>query len=261
MSTAPQSFTARALGDLGHQKNQRGPHLRAAIVVLAMVLAAVAAYVVTPRVHLSDRLGRLDLETGVPQQLGPWQLDRSGPAYVVNPQAAAVLNKIYSQTLTRTYVHPKGYRIMLSIAYGGDQRDAMQVHYPEVCYPAQGFSVVQNRIDQIQLPQGHIPVRRLATRLGTQRQEPVTYWTTVGERVVQGDLDKKWAEMSYGLRGLIPDGLLFRISSLDADTARAFQWQNQFVKDAVQALPAAARARLTGIRSGPAEASQPQLPV
>jgi EpsI family protein len=121
--------------------------------------------------------------------------------------------------------------------------------------------VLQNRLDQIQLPQGQILVRRLATRLGSQRKEPVTYWTTVGEQVVQGDIDKKWAEMSYGMRGLIPDGLLFRISSLDADTARAFEWQNQFVKDAVQALPAAARARLTGIGSGSAAPSTPQPPV
>ncbi len=227
----------------------KSSRLRAVIVFVAMLLAAVATSVLTPRVPLSDRLGRLNLESDVPQQLGPWQLDRSGPAYVVNPQTAEVLSKIYSQTLTRTYVHPQGYRIMLSIAYGGDQRDAMQVHYPEVCYPAQGFSVLQNHTDQIRLAQTSIPVRRLETSLGSQRQEPVTCWTTVGEQVVQGDLNKKWAEMSYGLKGLIPDGLLFRVSSIDADTPRAFQWQDQFVKDLVQALPKAVRARLTGAGS------------
>jgi EpsI family protein len=226
--------------------------LRAAVLLFLMLVTALAAAVLTPRVHLSDRLGHLNLEADVPKELGPWKLDSSGPAYVVNPQTAEVLSKIYSQTLSRTYVHPNGARIMLSIAYGGDQRDAMQVHYPEVCYPAQGFSVLQNRIDQISLGQGQIAVRRLETTLGSQRKEPVTYWTTVGEHVVQGDVNKKLTEMSYGLQGLIPDGLLFRVSSLDADTAHAFQWQDQFVRDAVQALPQAVRARLTGIRSAAA---------
>jgi EpsI family protein len=234
------------------------PRLRAVIVLFFMLAAAVAAAVLTPHTHLSDRLGRLNLQADVPRQLGPWQLDTSEPAYVVNPQVAEVLNKIYSQTLTRTYVHPKGYRIMLSIAYGGDQRDAMQVHYPEVCYPAQGFSVLQNHIDRITVAQNQIAVRRLQTVLGSQRKEPVTYWTTVGEHVVQGDVDKKLTEMSYGLQGLIPDGLLFRVSSLDADTARAFEWQDQFVRDAVQALPASVRARLTGI--GAAAATSPPKP-
>jgi EpsI family protein len=225
--------------------------LRTVLVFLAMLLTAVAASLLTPRVHLSDRLGHLNLEADVPQQLGPWQLDRSGPASVVNPQTAEVLNKIYSQTLARTYINPQGYRIMLSVAYGGDQRDAMQVHYPEVCYPAQGFSVLQNRVDRIALVKNSIPVRRLETSLGNQRKEPVTYWITVGEHVVQGDLNKKWIEMSYGLKGLIPDGLLFRVSSIDADTAQAFRWQDQFVKDMVQALPKAVLARLTGVRSEP----------
>jgi len=47
---------------------------------------------------------------------------------IANPEQEAQINKIYNQTLTRTYVNPTGERIMLSIAYGGDQTDNMAVH-------------------------------------------------------------------------------------------------------------------------------------
>ena len=57
----------------------------------------------------------------------------------------AIINKIYNQTLTRTYINPRGDRIMLSIAYGRDQSDALQMHKPELCYPAQGFRLLNNQ--------------------------------------------------------------------------------------------------------------------
>ena len=58
---------------------------------------------------------------------------------MVNPQTQELLDKLYSEVLTRVYVNASGYRIMRSLAYGFDQRGAMQAHMPEVCYPAQGF--------------------------------------------------------------------------------------------------------------------------
>lgn len=221
----------------------------AAVLMVLMLLAALAAGVLQPRVRLSEQLGSIKLDDVVPVAFGDWELDRRGPVQVVNPQQQEMLSQIYSQTLSRTYVNKQGYRVMLSIAYGGDQRDAMQVHYPEVCYPAQGFSVNRNTVGSTVTAAGTIPVRRLETSLGRQRLEPVTYWTTVGERAVMGNLNKKAAEMSYGLRGIIPDGMLFRVSSLDAQTAQAFAMQDRFITDIVAALPARHVARFSGLRA------------
>src|SRR6267378_4531886 len=89
----------------------------------------------------------------------------------------ALLDKLYSQILTRTYVNSAGYRIMLSLAYGSDQRGSLQAHKPEVCYPAQGFALQANEAASIATSYGAIPVRRLLTSLGA-RKEPVTYWFT-----------------------------------------------------------------------------------
>jgi hypothetical protein len=53
--------------------------------------------------------------------------------------------------------------------------------------------------------------------------------------------------MRYGLHGVIPDGMLFRISSIDGDEQRAYQLHQAFAADLVAALTPEARARLAGL--------------
>lgn len=216
------------------------------LMLASMAGAAAFAAVMKPSIYLADEFVKLDLEHVFPESFGPWKLDRS-VAMIVNPQVQATLDKLYNQTLSRTYINPEGYRIMLSVAYGLDQRDAMQVHYPEVCYPAQGFMVDSNEPDILKTPMGQIPVRRLNTVLSGQRYEPVTYWTTVGEKVVASSSTKKIAEMAYGLKGRIPDGLLFRVSSIDRNTTAAFAAQDRFVGDILAVADKRQLARLSGL--------------
>jgi EpsI family protein len=134
---------------------------------------------------------------------------------------------------------------MLALAYGEDQRDSMQLHYPEVCYPAQGFSLQGKKTDTLSTATGTIAVTRILTSLGP-RNEPVTYWTMVGDRVVQSGIQKKIAEMSYGLSGKIPDGMLIRVSSIDGDAAHAYEMQNRFTDQMLRALKPEYRKRLDG---------------
>jgi EpsI family protein len=164
----------------------------------------------------------------------------------VNPQTQELLDKLYSEILTRTYVNSAGYRVMLSLAYGSDQRGALQAHKPEVCYPAQGFTVHKNEAAVLKTVHGEIPARRLYTTLG-QRHEPVTYWFTVGDKASPTQLEKRLVEMRFALTGRIPDGMLFRVSSIDQDQARAFERQDQFVKELLQSVSSGARMRLSGL--------------
>lgn len=217
------------------------------VLLAAMAATSASTNLLKPTVMLADELGKLDLETVIPKRFGNWVMEPAG-AYVINPQSQAVLEKIYAQTLSRTYVNSiSGNRIMLSIAYGLDQRDAMQVHYPEVCYPAQGFAVHSNEADTLETSLGDIPVRRLSTSLSGQRFEPITYWTTVGEHVVKSSSTKKLAELTYGIRGHIPDGLLFRVSSIDRDLPAAHRYHDIFVKDLLQAMEPRYLARVSGL--------------
>lgn len=218
----------------------------ASAIMAVMIFSAIAAKVLTPQERLAD-LNPIKLETVIPTEFGNWVSQGETTAAVVNPQQAELLNRLYSQTLSRVYVdRTTGQRIMLSIAYGEDQRDGMQMHYPEVCYPAQGFTVQSNTVGLLKLDSGTIPVRRLATHLGSHRIEPVTYWTMIGDTPALRGLEKKLIEMQYGLRGIVVDGLVFRISSIDNDSLRAFEIHRAFAADLLAAVELPARKRLAG---------------
>ena len=218
----------------------------ATIATLIMALAAALAWLLTPTHRLADE-NPIRLESMIPTTFGEWQVDTKVFAGVVNPQQTELINRLYSQTLSRTYVNARtGERVMLSIAYGEDQRDGMQMHYPEVCYPAQGFLLVSSQRSTLSLDGYSVPIKRLETTLGRHRHEPVTYWTTVGGRVVVGGFSKKLAELRYGLKQVIPDGLLFRVSTIGPDSKAGFDRQDRFIRDLVAVLPADARKQLTG---------------
>lgn len=217
------------------------------ILAVAMVITAASANHLKPTLQFADTRASLKLAPSIPMQFGSWQMEPVSTG-VVNPQQQGLLNALYSEIITRTYINQQGRRIMLSIAYGKNQNDSFQVHKPEICYPAQGFQLKNNAAGFLDTPQGSIPVRRLETNLGSQRQEPVTYWTTIGDQSVRNGIDKKLKEMQYAAHGYIADGLLFRLSSIDADSDHAFKLHQQFASELIATLPSESRLRLTGLR-------------
>jgi EpsI family protein len=84
------------------------------------------------------------------------------------------------------------------------------------------------------------------TRLGN-RSEPVTYWTTLGDKVVQGGIRTKLAQLEYGFHGLIPDGLIFRVSSIDSNPQSGYADHEHFVQELLAELPPATRLRFAGL--------------
>lgn len=220
--------------------------LRTSLLVLVlMVSASGLAVALRPTHKVADSQPAIDLGALVPRQFGDWREEPRNIASVVSPQEKELIDKIYNQTLSRTYINAQGYRVMLSIAYGGDQSDSMQVHRPEVCYPAQGFQVLKKVYASIQTSFGPLDVTRVDTQLGARR-EPVTYWTTVGDQVTRGGIHKKLLEMTYGLSGRIPDGLLFRASSIDVDISHAYDVQARFIDQLLGSVSQAQRKRLAG---------------
>jgi EpsI family protein len=219
--------------------------VRAALVLALMVLSAAVAHWMTPSIHMSDKLGKPNLETLFPEEFGDWRVDARAAMVLPSPQTQALLDSIYNQTLTRTYINPLGYRIMLSVAYGGDQSDATRAHLPEVCYPAQGFQITANESGQINLLNRPVAVRYLMSKYGN-RHEPITYWLVVGDQVTVSRTDQKLAQFRLGLKGYIPDGMLVRVSSIDTNPAHGYQEQEAFLRDLAQAVPAAGRDRVFG---------------
>jgi len=216
-------------------------------VMVGMAGTAGLAAWARPTIMDSDSRKGFKLEEVIPAKFGEWQVDRNMPVILPPPDQQALLNKIYNQTLGRTYIDSKGYRIMLSLAYGGDQSDGLTVHLPEVCYVGQGFRLEKNSNDRLSIGGLNIPVRRLVTTLG-QRYEPITYWVTTGDEATTTMWRRRMVAMRYGLRRRIPDGLLVRVSSIDRNESYAYQRQDQFLLALVDKMGAEYRELLIGSR-------------
>lgn len=211
-----------------------------------MCIASAAGIALRPSATAKEKGTGITLESAVPNVFSDWTELAEQSVQVVNPQTKELLDKLYSQLLTRSYINKQGYRIMLSMAYGDDQRGGLQAHRPEICYPAQGFKLSKVEDGKLETIYGKIDVRRISTSLGT-RNEPVTYWLTVGNQVIRSTFDKRIAEIRLGLTGQIPDGLLFRVSSIDGDSTRGFRMQQKFVADLMASVPATTRRQLSGL--------------
>jgi len=222
--------------------------IRMALALLVMmVVASICPFAMQPGTKRSVERPPISLKSAVPEVFGDWRAVRDTRVQIVDPRTKKLLDHLYSEVLTRTYVDSHGYRIMLSIAYGSDQRGGLQVHKPEVCYPAQGFIVRANDAGALVTRYGRIPVRRLYATLNL-RQESITYWVTVGDKAVGGKTQKRLVELLIGLAGRIPDGLLFRISSIDENLPRAYAVQDQFANQLLESVSPATRLRLSGLR-------------
>ncbi|MBC7162750.1 MAG: EpsI family protein [Immundisolibacter sp.] len=221
------------------------PNLRTVLIGICMLAAAGLAYAMKPT-RMVAGADTFQLESAIPRQFGAWT-EQKQQVQIVDPRQQETIDRIYSQVLMRSYVNGEGVRVMLSIAYGDNQEDDLQVHRPEVCYPAQGAQLLSTVNASLPTPWGEIPIRRLTTQFGP-RHEPVTYWVMVGDRAIIGSLQGKLAQMRYGFRGQIPDGMLVRASTIDPDDERAFAQQARFLQDLLAAVPPETRKRLSGLQ-------------
>lgn len=213
---------------------------------LASVASAACAHWWRPTKRLADTLPKLELETAFPKRFGDWAVDDRMPVQLVSPDQKAVLDQIYSQTLSRTYLNARGERVMLSVAYGGDQSDATRAHRPEVCYPAQGFQIRSDRTAQLTVNAQQIAARQLVAVQGG-RIEPITYWVIVGNQVAVSGTDQKLRQLAYSTRGVIPDGMLVRISNISPDAATSYGLHQRFAEQLAGSLRAPERERIFGV--------------
>lgn len=218
------------------------------VVTAALCLASIGAYYLTPTKMMADAKPPLNYETAIPATFGDWKIDSSMPVVVPDPSQYELINRIYSQTLSRTYVNKNGERVMLSLAYGRDQSDTLQIHTPEVCYPAQGFKVTRSKPAEVTLAGKAQPVLQLVATAG-QRVEPITYWVVVGDYVANdGGRARRNVRFIYGMQGWIPDGVFFRLSSIGGDVDRQYQVQQKFLSALFENLSPDSRNRLAGTK-------------
>jgi EpsI family protein len=212
---------------------------------IAMIAAAILTLALTPNKLASGTAPKIDLNAMIPNQFGDWHQLQELDVISVSPQTQATLNKIYQQTLSRTYENSSGQQVMLALAYGNNQNDNLQVHRPEICYPAQGFQILKKELVTMHTQFGDIPTEHLIAKNG-ERVEPITYWITVGDQVAATQLQRKLAQLKYGFTGSIPDGMLVRVSSIGEDYTLNFSLQQAFVNAMLNSVAKKNRLHLIG---------------
>ncbi len=215
------------------------------LIGILAVLASAVAYSLRPSLLMADAYPRMPLALEMPTVLQRWQ-KVSNDIAVVDPTQEAVLEYLYAETFAATYRDHNNHLVMLSVAYGRDQSDGHEVHKPDLCYPAQGFSILESTPVNLKIGADYsISAKYLKTVKG-DRPEPLLYWTTVGNRTYQGKLEKKRIGFEYALKNLIPDGLVVRVSTIENDEEEAKRFMNDFVSDWYAGASEASRQRFFG---------------
>jgi EpsI family protein len=232
-------------------KTMKFNRIHTVLVSIAVLGSAVLANVLAPH-ELMARTAALDLETAIPRQFGSWTsapnvhpLTPTDPEGVVDPDANNT--PIYSQEVGRSFVDRSGNLVMLMVAYGPVQNYRLKAHRPEMCYTAAGFRISGKHGEELTYAKGQQPLK--LTRLVAQREarfEPISYWMRVGNDVATGVVDRQIIRLKYGLRGIIPDGALIRISTVGLSEEMSFKVQDQFIRDFIAAIAPQDRKFFTG---------------
>ncbi len=211
----------------------------------AMLAAALLSYVMTPHLLMARTHDAFNIDAHFPRAFGEWS-ELPG-VQAVKPPADGLEATIYNQELARAYVDKDGHAVMLMVAYGESQSDRLQLHHPEICYTAQGFRVTKPATAPFQWSPTEKPIpltRLVATREG--RTEPIVYWMRIGYDVTNSNWARNRLKLEYGLRGWIPDGVLYRVSTLGVPENISLQVQEKFIRDLLNAVPPDTRAFMIG---------------
>ena len=212
---------------------------------VAMLAAALLAFTIKPHNLMARTHDVFDIDAHVPHAFGDWAVLPG--VLAVRPPADGLEAEIYNQEVSRAYVDREGHVTMLMIAYGESQSERLQLHHPEVCYEAQGFRVTRPVTSTFDWSASAPPI--LLTRLVATREdrlEPISYWMRIGYDVTNSNWARNALKLEYGLRGWIPDGALFRVSTVGLPPDISFKVQDKFIRDLLNDVPAETRAFMVG---------------
>ncbi|MBS0481126.1 MAG: EpsI family protein [Proteobacteria bacterium] len=208
----------------------------------AMAAASGFAYVRRPK-PVNPRVEKKQFESWVPTKVGPWTfVSASG---VVLPPPDSLSNRLYDNLVSRVYDTADGSTVMIALAYNNIQNGVLQLHRPEICYPAGGFRLSPTREVPIRSAQRAIDANYF-TAAGFERTEQVMYWTRVGNQFPTSWFDQRMAVVRANLEGVIPDGMLARFSVIGQDPDSALVTLQQFVLEFEKASAPQLRKLLVG---------------
>ncbi len=184
-------------------------------------------------------LGRGGLNALVPKTIGPWTFETTSGLVLPPPDATA--DRLYDEVLTRVYSHPDLPPVMFLVAYSSVQDGLLQLHRPEVCYPSSGYRLSDTQIQAIRFTNGDTVTARMFSAANAMRVEQVLYWTRLGTALPTSWTQQRWAVVMANLHGVIPDGVLVRMSCIENDAEKAFGVLRTFASDLAASVTPEAR--------------------
>ena len=208
----------------------------------AFLGSAALAYARTPR-RVEDFLGKAKLDAIIPKHFGDWSfVSASGLVTAPEDQLSRLL---YSQLLTRVYSATDKPPVMMLAAQSASQTGVLQIHRPEVCYPAGGFQL--SPVIEHDIPVGPLTLRtNQLTATADGRSEQIVYWTRIGKHLPISWSEQRWAVAQDNMRGIIPDAVLVRISVSANDRDEALAVIGGFTRSLITSLSPLARKVLIG---------------
>jgi EpsI family protein len=212
----------------------------------ACFLGAGLALALKPRRFVSLMPAGKKLNDILPRGFAGWtSQDVSDLVAPETPDSLAA--RLYGETVGRIYTNRSaGEQIMMLMAHGDVQSNELQLHRPEVCYPAFGFTLSESAPIEIALaPSVLLPGRRLVAN-SSERQETVAYWTRLGEYFPTDVQEQRLERLETAMHHYIPDGLLARFSVVGPDAQAAVATMVRFIPLLIAHVPANELAPLVG---------------
>jgi EpsI family protein len=210
----------------------------------ASLAAAGTAYGLKPRKPL-NLLGKYKMADIIPVSFGPWESQSVDE--LVRPETEGRLAALlYSELVSRIYFNKDtGDAVMMLVAYGDTQSDLLQLHRPESCYPAVGYSLILTEPQKIKLRGNFLVPGRRVIAERSDIQERILYWARLGEYLPAGAGEQREARLRSAMQGFVPDGALFRFSSTRRGES-TFLLLETFISDLIMSTPQARRSSLIG---------------
>lgn len=213
-------------------------------VVLGGALAAASATAFALQPRAAPTGSSIPLSNAVPRQIGHFH--EIAPEGFVLPAAGPLTERTYVDLMTRLYVAEGAPPVMLLVAQGRVNDPGMSVHRPESCYRSAGFGIENDGIVPLPAP---FPSHAEAVRLTARREdrvEQVFFWTRIGTRFPATARAQRLITLRENLVGILPPGLLFRLSVIGDDATAAFDLLYRFNATLLSQLSGSARAALLG---------------
>lgn len=224
-------------------------HIRTTLLLLALALFGVAGWALRP--EITPTPPGPTLAEQMPQRIGQWEQQPNALDQIAATATNLSMEQPYDEIVTRTYRNPGGEIVMLTLAFGRNQRQEIKIHRPELCYPAQGFKVKQLQNASFEgvrsQASGETISGKRMVAAGNNFDEIVSYWIRIGGTYSESAWQTRWTIFREGMNGRMTDGILVRVSQRvnpGVDPDNSYRLQQEFLQQLVASLQPSAQSLL-----------------